>query len=921
MSLEVGTRIGPYTITGTLGAGGMGDVYRAHDARLARDVALKVLPDTFAADPERLARFQREAQVLAALTHPHIGAIYGLEEGPADVGVRVRALVLELVEGETLADRIARGPVPVEEAVPIARQIAEALEAAHERGIIHRDLKPANIKVSPDGTVKVLDFGLAKLTQDPGLGPQASNLTVSPTITSPALVTGVGVLLGTAAYMSPEQAKGREADKRSDVWAFGCVLYEMLTGKRAFEGEDVSDTLAAILRGDPDWLALPSDVPQPVSVLIRSCLQRERTKRPADVAAVTFVLDHAAQLAASVLIDAPPHAVARKARWRVIGVAGALAVLAAAAGFEIARLSTPAPSSLPVTRFLIEPPPGRILPGANSIPRFALSPDGRSLVFEAGAPAGPFQLWLRRLDQLEAEPLTSTEAAQDVSIQGMFWFPDGRSIGYFDEPNNRMRKIELESRTVQTLFSVSGNQLAGSANGDGVLIYSSSATQGLMRGSAAGGTPTQVTTLDQSRGEVMHLWPRFLPDGRHFVYLSLSSDPQESALFAGSLDSGDRILLTRASSMAEFAPPDQLLYVRDENLFTHTIDLARLQLIGEPTLVAQPVFTTPPGRAGFGVSNTGVLLHATGSGLVAGGLAVSGRRSLTWVARDGREAAVGAPDRSYAYARISPDGMQVALDARDADDDVWVWNFDRRTLTRLTFGPGADRNPVWTPDSRRIVYSSSANGAQNLFAVAVNGTGTPERIGESAATQLPSSVTSDGRRVIFHQNATGQTQVYSAELDGNHHVETLIATEQGLARNGAVSPDGRLIAYDSNESGRFEIYVRPYPGVQSGRWQISPSGGTRPLWSRDGRELFYVAPGGALMAVRVEQSGTWVATTPQRLFSNPNLDNPALLGLTYDISLDGQRFLILKRVSADDDSSASVQFQVTQNWQEELRGR
>jgi serine/threonine-protein kinase len=913
MALSVGSRIGPYEVVSLLGVGGMGEVYRARDARLGRDVALKVLPDLFANDPERLARFHREAQVLAALNHPNIAAIHGLEEGAAEAGHHVRALVLELVEGETLADRLTRGPIPVHDALPIAQQIAEALEAAHEQGVIHRDLKPSNIKITPDGAIKVLDFGLAKLSDPAASGFSRPDATASPTITSPAAVTGVGTLLGTAAYMAPEQAKGRPADKRSDVWAFGCVLYEMLTGRRAFEGEDVSDTLAAVLRGEPDWAALPANVPPWITTLLRACVQRDRRKRPADVAAVAFVLDHGSELVAHAGPAAAPSS-PRRSRTRLIAISSVAALAAVGLTLVAVRLTTPPPTPLPATRFEIGPPPGTVMPGANSIPRFAVSPDGRSIAFGAGPRGtGPFHLWIRRLDNVDAQVFSRTSNARDVGIQGIFWFADGRTIGFFD--TLALKKIDLQSGNVQTLAEVPLNQFGGSANADGTIIYSSIGTNGILRISSTGGMPAQVTTLDSARHDLAHLWPRFLPDGRRFLYLSQPSEREQWAIYVGSLDSSERKLLVRSDSGAEFAPPDQVLYVRGDTLFTQTIDMDTLQMVGEPVLVAQPVFVTPQGRPGVSVSNTGVLVHATGDALFGGVGAVG---VLTWVDRNGKEEPLGAPERSYSYPRLSPDGTRVAVDARDGENDVWVWDVGRKTLTRLTLGPSLDRSPVWTPDGRRIVFSSGSGlSRQSLYLVAADGTGAPERLTESIAAQAPTSITPDGTRVIFHEITPSGWEINALALDGNHRVQTLLKST-APQRNGVISPDGRWIAYESLESGRSEIYVRPYPAVETGRWQVSTNGGARPVWARNGRELFYVSPDSALMAVRVEASESWVPGTPGELFKNPDLNIPEIFGLTYDISPDGRRFLVLKLVRKDE-TSDSARLLVVQNWFAELK--
>ena len=929
MPLTAGTRIGPYEVVSLLGVGGMGEVYRARDARLGRDVALKVLPDLFAEDAERLARFRREAQVLATLNHPHIAAIYGLEESPAEVGASrpMRALVLELVEGETLAEHIARragpsGPsgLPLDEALPIARQIADALEAAHEQGVIHRDLKPANIKITPDGVVKVLDFGLAKLAGPPEGGHYVQNgrsvrlqpdLSQSPTITTPAMMTGVGTILGTAAYMAPEQAKGRPADKRSDVWAFGCVLFEMLTAKRAFEGEDVSDTLAAVLRGEPDWIALPTSMPASITALLRACLTRDRRKRPGDVAAIAFVLDHGSELVRQPPVaGVVPHIT--QSRSRLLMYSATAAILAIGVTLVGIRLWMPSPTPLPVTRFEIQPPPGDVFPGANSIPRFAVSPDGRSVAFEAGPQGrGPFRLWIRRLASIEAQPLGPPATTSDVAIQSMFWFPDGRTLGFFDEINHKLKQIDVQSGVVQSLVDVQGNQFGGSVNGDGTILFSSVATKGLLRVSSNGGIPAQVTTLDSARHETMHLWPRFLPDGRHFLYHVQTQERGDWGVYAGSLDSPDRTLVVRSEAMAEFAPPDRLLYVRGDSLVADTMDMNTFQPAGQPVLVAQPVFATPQGRVGFSVSNTGVLVHATGGVLTSGGGLA---RVLTWIDRDGREEPVGAPVRSYTYPRISPDGTRLALDIRDQENDIWVWDFLRKTLSRLTFGPSFDRSPVWTPDGKRIIFASGT--PLNLFSTAADGTGTPERLGESTNDQLPSAVSPNGAQIVFNENTGAASQdLRTLALDAGHRVKTLLQIPSAQ-RNGTISPDGRWMAYESFESGQAEIFVRPYPDIEKGRWQVSTNTGRQPVWARDGRELFYVSLD-TLMAVRVESAQAWTASTPRALFPLPSFNTVRATGVTYDISPDGRRFLVLKPTA--NEQAASAHPVVIQNWLEELK--
>jgi serine/threonine-protein kinase len=915
MSLGPGTRLGPYEILSAIGAGGMGEVYRAIDTSLGRQVAIKVLPEAFASDPERLARFEREAKTLASLNHPHIAQIYGLERSGG-----VQALVMELVPGEDLSQRIVRGPIPLDEALPIARQIAEALEAAHEQGIIHRDLKPANIKVTPDGVVKVLDFGLAKLSESrAGAQPAAgrAHLSMSPTIMSPAVMTGVGVLLGTAAYMAPEQAKGHEADKRSDIWAFGCVLYEMLTGTRPFDGEDVTDTLANILKVDTDWHMLPGDVPVAIRTLLKNCLQKDRRKRLGDIAAALFVIEHAGELAERVGVDAnrsSSESLIRPKRWHVwvLGIAAVMTAIVATLGGVRYLATSPAQ---PVTRFDVNPPHDQVFPGAQGIPRFSVSPDGRSVVFAAGmSNTGPYQLWVRRFDQVDAQPLGLTASDNANAVQGMFWLPEGDQIGFFDEVSHKLKTVDVRGEMARTLVDVPSNQGSGTGNGAGTILYSSLGTGGIMRIAVTGGVPQKVTGVRDR--EIAHLWPYFLPDGNHFVYLSQTAERADWALYVGSVKGPDRTLLVRAASMGQFAPPDQLLYVRGDALFAQRIDLERFALQGDPILIAQPVSVTNAGRAAFSVSNTGVLVHASDVGVG------TSPRVVTWIDRGGREEPLGVPIHTYSHLALSPDGARVALSSADQERNLWIWSLTNKSLTRLTFGLGQDTSPVWTPDSRQIIFQSNPTGPFRLYSVAADGTGMPARLLDTSANQGVSSVTPDGAELIFDEDTTDTgVDVRAVMLNAPHRVRTLIK-EPLNDRNGIVSPDGRWMAYQSSQSGPYQIYVRPYPAVENGRWQVSTNGGVQPLWSRDGKELFFLSSDLSLMAVRVESGNSWTAGTSTRLFADPGLSftagNFGGTGRTYDVSPDGRRFLVLK-LAASAPSDVSTRLVVVQNWTEELK--
>jgi eukaryotic-like serine/threonine-protein kinase len=624
VALAAGVRLGSYDIVGLIGAGGMGEVYRARDTRLKREVALKILPESFATDPDRLARFQREAEVLASLNHPNIAAIYGLEEADG-----VRALVMELVEGETLADRIARGAIPIDEALSIAKQVAEALEAAHEHGVIHRDLKPANIKLRPDGTVKVLDFGLAKLTEtgfgsrDSGFEGARGALSASPTITSPAMMTGIGVLLGTAAYMSPEQAKGRPADKRSDIWAFGCVIYEMLTGKRAFHADDVAETLAAVLRGEPDWKALPKGTPAELSRLLQECMSRDVRRRFRDIGDVLLRIDDIHRGPGTDSIDA-----VRRARRRerfAWAIAGAGAIVGFSAGLLTWRAMTSASQPEPIEFSITAPPDTTFggLPGGGTgvAPQIAVSPDGRRVAF-VGASKGTFKLWVRSLSSLEARELPGTEQAAFP-----FWSPDSRFVGFF--AGGKLKKVSLDGGLPLVLCDSVGGR-GGTWNQNDVIVFAPSLS-GLFRVSASGGTPAPVTKLDERNRETGHRWPSFLPDGQHFFYTAvagpLGSVSQASQVRIGSLDSNNIISLFAAESAVSYSS-GHLFFWRDGNLMAEPFNVGTLRPEGEPLPVAQRVIAEGLRYVSASVSPTGVLVYGTRR--------ADAFTQLTWRDRSGR---------------------------------------------------------------------------------------------------------------------------------------------------------------------------------------------------------------------------------------------------------------------------------------------
>ena len=862
MALTAGTRIGPYDVVAPLGAGGMGEVYRARDARLNRDVALKVLPDAFALDAERLARFRREAQVLAALNHPHIAAIHGLEEAGD-----VQALVLELVEGPTLADRIAQGRVPLDEALPIATQIADALEAAHEQGIIHRDLKPANIKITPDGVVKVLDFGLAKLTtpEDVGRVPRsgpagtADLLSQSPTITSPAMMTGAGMILGTAAYMAPEQAKGRPADKRSDVWAFGCVLYEMLTGRRAFEGDDVSDTMAAVLRAEPDWSALPAGTPSLVVRLLRGCLQKDRRTRISDIAVARFELD--APLHAP---DARPAHSGVRVRERVAWACVAVLLLAGAAGtmYVAGRPAAPTPSRV---MFSVEPPDGMAFSSAFPFSAFpTISPDGRQLLYAVRGTSGVIQLAIRTLDNQEVRTLAGTETATSP-----FWSPDSSAIAFFS--GGQLKMIDISGGTPQTLCAA-GPVTGGTWSRDGTILFTGP-TGALFRVAATGGEPAPVTTLDALQTETSHSAPWFLPDGRRFLYRAQPSN----AIFMGSLDSAERKELLRADSKALYAATGHLVFMRGSTLMAQMFDADRAEVSGDAFRVADNVGKSQlSALAAFSVSDTSVLVYWAGSESVS---------EPAWFGRAGKPVSSVGEEGRYTQITLAPDGTKAALSRTDEDGqtDTWLLDLARGISTRFTFESSVD--PVWSSDGRSVAFARRG-GPNRIYRKSVDG-GDELLVWEGSEVRNPDSWSPDGRLIAYH--GAGRT-IGVVPLTGD--AKEMVWLETPFTKDEPhFSPDGRWMAYQSNEAGQTDVYVQAFPGPGQ-KIRVSTSGGGAPRWRADGRELFYLAPTGMMMAVSMKPGQRLEAGVPEPLFQTPITN--VTLGLDqYDVTGDGQRFLVL----------------------------
>jgi serine/threonine-protein kinase len=886
----IGRQIGPYRIHAALGAGGMGEVYRAADGRLGRDVAMKVLPSSIVHDAERLRRFEREARLLAALNHPHIGAIYGLEE--FDDGC---ALVLELVEGPTLADRLTAGPCRIHEALAIASQIADALEAAHEKGIIHRDLKPANITITPDGVVKVIDFGLAKAVAGEGAGagvPPAREATIEG--------TKEGVILGTAAYMSPEQARGLAVDKRTDVWAFGCVLYEMLTGRTAFPGGTASDTIAAILDREPDWTALPRDLPVAIRTLLTRCLEKDRRQRIADISIARFLLTEHAGL--GVAASAAPST--RRYAAAYLGVALAAS---ATVGVGVWIAARPADSPPRVSRFTIATSGATALTTDGGNNHLAITPDGSRVVYVGN---NGTQLFVRALDGLE--PIAVFTGAPS----GPFVSPDGQWIGFVDN-GEVLKKVPVTGGPAVAVAMLDVNVPLGAtwAPDDTIIFATGNAPSGLQRVSASGGPTTVLKAPDRAPDE-WYIWPEMLPGGRAvlFTIRPTGSGNDATQVAVQDLQTGTRTILVRGGSHAHYVPSGHLVYAAAGALRAVPFDLESLKTAGTPVLVIPEVVTTRFGGVDAVIANDGALAYAQGAGFA------DAQRTLVWVDRQGRETPITAPPRAYTYPRLSPDGTRAALWVNDQDMDLWLWDLGRTALARVTFDPGVDSRPVWTPDSRRLIFMSIRAGSRNLFWQAADGTGAVERLTETPDAQYPSAVSPDGRRLIFTETAerTGE-DVMQMALDGTRRVTPLVQSPFA-ERNGIVSPDGRWLTYEANDSGRFEIHVRPFPEVSSGHWQVSSGGGTRPLWSPDGRELVYVSPSSALMLVGVEHVSSWLATTPTLLVKEGYYTSPStFLGLTYDIAPDGRRFLMIKNADGVRQPAAPPSVIVVQNWSEELK--
>jgi len=895
MALALGSRIGPYEISAQIGVGGMGEVYRAQDTKLKRQVAVKVLPESVAQDAERLARFQREAEVLAQLNHPNIAAIYGLEEtGDA------KALVMELVEGPTLADRIAQGPIPVDEALPIARQIAEALEAAHEQGIIHRDLKPANIKLRPDGTVKVLDFGLAKAMEPTGA--MSSSVSMSPTITTPAM-TQAGMILGTAAYMSPEQAKGRPADRRSDMWAFGAVLYEMLTGQRAFEAEDVSETLVAVLRVDVDLERLASHASPRIVTVVRRCLQKDPRERIHDAGDVRLALEGAFEPTGgtpSVAGSVSSPAWRRALPFVVVGVVAV--IVTSVASLALRSVSSPRP----VVRSVHQLPEGRNFRNTGRT-GVAMAPTGQAFVYNTGG-----GLYLRRLDTLEARVIPGTEPA----LANPVFSPDGQSVAFY--LNGGLRRLPVAGGTPVTLTPVADNTWGISWEPDGTLLYGQ--PDGIWQVSENGGEPRLLIATEE--GEQASS-PQRLPGGNWILFTlgrvgATGAVPWDQAeIVAESLTSGERRVLRTGGGAGRYISTGHLVYALQNVLFAVPFDVDRVAVTGGPVPVVQGVrraITTADAFVAF--AEDGTLVYVPGN--------TFGSETVTFAISDraGQETRLSVPEGLYDYPRVSPDGRWVAFTATYSDgDDIAVYELGTDTAPRrLTFG-GVGRFPIWSADSARVLYQSGRDGAPSLYWQAADGTGAAERLttAEEGKSHIPDSVSPDGERVSFTVDSGQEAAVWVLTLQSKE-AQPLVAEPGAQVAQSVFSPDGRWLTYQSNETGEDEIFVQPFPPTGA-KYQLPNTRDNHyPLWSPDGSELFYTPGPGLRAAVRITTQPRFTFGNPVSLNLGSLLSGPPSTRRRHDIMPDGSGFL--GTVPAGGEAGLAVDLtsiRIVEGWFEELQ--
>jgi serine/threonine-protein kinase len=892
MPLASGTQLGSYKITAPLGAGGMGEVYQAQDTKLGRDVAIKVLPEAFAHDPEKLSRFQREAKLLASLNHPNIATIHGLEDSGG-----TSYLVMELVPGENLAERVRReGAVPVEEALTIAKQIAEALEYAHEHGVIHRDLKPANVKLTSEGKVKVLDFGLAKAFAGDA---STEDMTNSPTLSMAA--TMQGVILGTSAYMSPEQARGKTVDKRTDIWAFGCVLYELLTGKQTFHGEDVTDILAAVVRAEPDWTALPANISPSIRVLLQRCLRKDRRQRLSDATDVRIEIEDAiaAPKDSGATQAAPPST--SKLLLGIGAVAAVLAVLLGVASWGWWRSSQPV--ERPLVRLDVDLGPDVSLgsiAGADEI----ISPDGTRIVY-----VSQNRLFTRRLDQ----PNT-TELAGTQGVFAPFFSPDGQWVAFFMP--GKLQKISVEGGSAITLCAAATGE-GGSWGEDGNIIAALNSIGGLSRIPSAGGPPTPVTDLQS--GETSHRWPQMLPGGKAVLFTASANPTGFDAANIEVMSLADHRTKTfvRGGTYGRYLPSGHLVYVNRGTLFAVPFDVDRLEVHGTPVPVLDQVgYSAGQGSAQLDFSQNGTLIYRSGG-------AVGGLLTVTWLDGAGKAQPLLAKPGNYLRPSLSPDGQRLALEVADGSGtDIWVYDWQRDTMTRLTF-TGTAQSPLWSPDGRYIVFRAAGEG---MSVTRSDGSGKPQSLTQSKNVQVPWSFTPDGKRLAFmEQDSKTSFDLWTVPLESDSaglragKPEVFLQTPAD-ERYPSFSPDGRWIAYRSDESGTGQVYVRAFPD-KGGKWQISNSGGTYPMWSRTGHELFFETLDNHIMAAAYTVKGDSFVADKPRVWSEKQIGGIVNSNKNFDLAPDGKRIVALMPVETAEGQKAQNHVIFLENFFDDVRRR
>ncbi len=907
MTLAVGYKLGPYEILTPLGAGGMGEVYRARDTRLERTVAIKILPHHLADRAELRERFEREARTIASLNHPNICTLFdiGQQDG-------TDYLVMECLEGETLAQRLTKGPLGLEQVLQYAIQIADALDKAHRKGVVHRDLKPGNIMLTKTGA-KLLDFGLAKLRQEASPAIPVSQL---PTMSQ--AITAQGTIMGTLQYMAPEQLEGKEADARADIFAFGAVVYEMATGRMAFEGKSQASVIAKILEIDPPPISsLQPMTPPALERLVKTCLAKdpdERWQNASDLCReLKWIAEAGPQSAAGVGAAPTPAAIGARWRralpWAVGAIAGALI-----AGLMVWKVAAPARAPAANTMRFQIPITSPLAQGGG---RFAISPDGRELAFAATGSDGASRLWVRPLDSLEARPLPGTEAS---SFAPFFWSPDSRYIAF--GADGKLKTVDVASGTVEILCGAPGLVIGGSWNRDGTIIFGSF-PGGIMTVSASGGTATPVTTLDPSRQEIYHGMPIFLPDGRHFIYQRNSSKAGNSGVFVGSIDAKpsdqDLTPLIVGDSSADYVPsadPEsgQLLFMRNGSLMAQPFDARTRKLSGEPVFVAQNVGAFN-GAGFFSASNGGILVYRTGD-------ASTSTSQLTWFNQQGKVLGTAGEPGVYGNPALSPNGTKAAFTQyrSGGQSDVWLLDFSLGTSSRLTFDSNDDV-AIWSADGKQVIFTSGRNGTFDLYEKLASGASGEELLLKSSEVKVPTDVSRDGRYLLYDSVDPRRGEgIWVLPLQGDRKPFPFLSSTSFSVGDAHFSPDGHWVAYDSAESGRSEVYVRPFSadsnaGDASGagaKWQVSYSGGDVPQWSADGKELYYLTPDSKLMEVDVTTSPTFQAGTPKLLFQAPQ---QAATNGSYTI--DGKKFLFLAPTGKT--GQAQAPFTVVLNWQAALK--